>query len=183
MAVKTFTTGEVLTASDTNTYLANSGLVYVTGTTIGSGVSSVTVSNCFSSTYDNYLIVANSTGSAAHSIAISLGSSTTGYYGMLIYGDSLVGTVQGANRNNAAQMNWIGGCSGANESSITRVEVFGPYAAAYTRIINGHYNDGSAYGTMQGEHRVATSYTAFTLTPNSGTLTGGTVTVYGYRKA
>jgi hypothetical protein len=29
MAIKTFTTGEVLTAADTNTYLANSGLVYV----------------------------------------------------------------------------------------------------------------------------------------------------------
>jgi hypothetical protein len=30
MAIKTFTTGEVLTASDTNTYLANSGLVFET---------------------------------------------------------------------------------------------------------------------------------------------------------
>jgi hypothetical protein len=29
MAIKTFTTGEVLTASDTNTYLANAGLVFV----------------------------------------------------------------------------------------------------------------------------------------------------------
>jgi hypothetical protein len=38
MAIKTFTTGEVLTASDTNTYLANSGLVYVKSQTIGSGV-------------------------------------------------------------------------------------------------------------------------------------------------
>jgi hypothetical protein len=27
MAIKTFTTGEVLTAADTNTYLANSGLI------------------------------------------------------------------------------------------------------------------------------------------------------------
>ncbi len=29
MAVKTFTTGEVLTAADTNTYLNNGGLVYI----------------------------------------------------------------------------------------------------------------------------------------------------------
>ena len=34
MAIKTFTTGEVLTAADTNTYLANSGLVYVASGTV-----------------------------------------------------------------------------------------------------------------------------------------------------
>jgi hypothetical protein len=57
MAIKTFTTGEVLTASDTNTYLANAGLVYVKSQTIGTGVSSVIVSDCFTTDYDNYKIV------------------------------------------------------------------------------------------------------------------------------
>ena len=56
MAVKTFTTGEVLTASDTNTYLANSGLVYITSTTFTSG-STADIALCLSSTYDNYRIV------------------------------------------------------------------------------------------------------------------------------
>ena len=56
MAVKTFTT-EVLTSADTNTYLANSGLVYITSTTIGTGVSSVTLSSVFSATYDNYRVI------------------------------------------------------------------------------------------------------------------------------
>ena len=55
MAVKTFTT-EVLTSADTNTYLANSGLVYVKSHTITSGAS-VVVTDAFSSTYDNYLII------------------------------------------------------------------------------------------------------------------------------
>ena len=53
MAIKTFTTGEVLTAADTNTYLANSGLVFVASTTF-SASSGVEMSNCFTSTYDNY---------------------------------------------------------------------------------------------------------------------------------
>jgi hypothetical protein len=56
MAIKTFTTGEVLTASDTNTYLANSGLVFVKSQAITSG-STVVVTDAFSSTYDNYRIV------------------------------------------------------------------------------------------------------------------------------
>ena len=39
--------------------LGTSGLTLISSTTIGSAVSSVTVSNVFSSTYDNYLITVN----------------------------------------------------------------------------------------------------------------------------
>jgi hypothetical protein len=35
----------------------------------------------------------------------------------------------------------------------------------------------------QGIHTVATSYTGFTINPTGSTITGGTITVYGYRKA
>ena len=65
MAVQTFTSGQVLTAADTNTYLANSGLVYVTSGTIGVAVSSVTVSSVFSSTYDSYKIVISGMSTSA----------------------------------------------------------------------------------------------------------------------
>ena len=57
MAIKNFTTGEVLTAADTNTYLANSGLVYVTSQTVGSAVSTVTVPGAFSTTWNDYRII------------------------------------------------------------------------------------------------------------------------------
>jgi len=56
MAIKTFTTGEVLTASDTNTYLANSGLTYITQVTQTSGAN-LDITSCFSATYDAYRIV------------------------------------------------------------------------------------------------------------------------------
>ena len=65
MAIKTFTTGEVLTASDTNTYLANSGLVYITSTAVSG--STVSVSNCFNSTYDWYKVVLFVTGTVTGS--------------------------------------------------------------------------------------------------------------------
>jgi hypothetical protein len=35
-------------------------------------------------------------------------------------------------------------------------------------------------GTVSGMLNNTTSYTAFTITPSSGTMTGGTVRVYGY---
>jgi hypothetical protein len=57
MAIKTFTSGEVLTASDTNTYLANAGLDYITRGTVTSAAAGLVISGCFTSTYDNYRIV------------------------------------------------------------------------------------------------------------------------------
>ena len=182
MAVKTFTT-ETLTSADTNTYLANSGLVYVTSATVGTGVSSVTVSSAFSATYDNYLItMTGGTVSADASMSLLLGASVTGYYGFMLYGVVGANTPLGVGRNNATNAAWVGG-GASGQMCHVNVQVFGPFAAAYTKLLNSSYQNGLAYGTMQAEHRVATSYTAFTLSPDAGTLTGGTVTVYGYRKA
>jgi len=182
MAVKTFTT-EVLTSADTNTYLANSGLVYIKSQTVGSAVSSVTVSSAFSATYDNYLItMAGGTVSADTAINMQLGSSTTGYYGFLTYGASNTNTIVGAGRSNAVAAYWVGGGVGGQNAHV-RVELLSPFLSAYTKILNGDYQNGGNYGTMQGEHRVASAYDNFTLLPDVGTLTGGTITVYGYRKA
>jgi hypothetical protein len=182
MAVKTFTT-EVLTSADTNTYLANSGLVYVKSQTVGSAVSSVTVSSAFSATYDNYLIVMmGGTCSSDTAVNLRLGSSTTGYYGFLTYGVSSADTIFGAGRSNFNNFSWVGG-GVSGQMCHVRVEVLAPFLSSYTKLLNANYQNAANYGTMQGEHRVATSYDAFTLLPDVGTLTGGTITVYGYRKA
>ena len=165
------------------TAVGNSGLVYVKSQTVGSAVATVAVSDAFSTTYDNYLItMSGGSVSVDAAISIILGASVTGYYGFLTFGDATTSTVQGAGRNNTAQLNWVGG-GRAGEVCQARVEVFGAFKTQHTKFINGSYQNGTLYGTMQGEHRVATSYTGFTLFPDSGTLTGGTITVYGYRKA
>jgi hypothetical protein len=162
---------------------ATNGTVGATGTvTIGSAVSSVAVAGAFSSLYENYLIIMSSpTFSADAAISIILGASVTGYYGFLTLGDATTSTVQGAGRNNTAQLNWVGG-GRSGQVGQARVEVIGPFIAQHTKFLNGAYQNGNLYGTMQGEHRVSTSYTGFTLFPDSGTLTGGTITVYGYRQ-
>lgn len=159
------------------------GLVLVKTQAVGSGVSSVTVTNAFSSTYDNYLItLVGGTISADGDINIKLGASATGYYAFLNYGDYASNTPLGAARNNQTQFNWVGG-GAAGQPAHVHVQVFGPNIAAYTKFLNGTYQSGGGYGTVQGEHRVATAYTDFTLTPGAGTLTGGTIRVYGYRNS
>ena len=108
MAIKTFTTGEVLTAADTNTYLANSGLVFVKQQTIGSGVSSVAVSDAFSATYDNYLItVSDTVGTLSTSLLCQLGSVTSGYRYSFIY-STYTSTPLAVGTSTAASFEYIG---------------------------------------------------------------------------
>jgi hypothetical protein len=183
MAIKTFTTGEVLTAADTNTYLANSGLVFVKSQTIGNGVSSVTVSDAFSSTYDNYRIVFGGgvASSASGQFNLKLGSSTTGYYGVLQYALYASGGNLVAQDNNASAFSYM---ANINVNQVAgSIDLLQPYLAKHTLVKDASWIASNACGTYCGIHQVATSYTDFTLIPNAGTITGGTITVYGYRKA
>jgi hypothetical protein len=176
-----FTSGAVLTAAQMNAV----GLWLVKTQTVGTAVSSVAVTGAFSADYDNYLVLlSGGTMSATADIGIQLGASTTGYFGFMCYGVVTSGTVQGAPRNNTAVMSWQGGCTGAGQAAQLRSEILGPFKAAYTGFPAGNYRAVGVdpqYGTMVGEHRVATSYTGFTLLPSSGTMTGGTIRIYGYR--
>jgi hypothetical protein len=185
MAIKTFTDNTTLSASDINTYLTNSGLVYIKSQTValGAGVTSVTVTNAFSADYDSYKIMySGGQCTASTDIEMTLGGSVTGYYGFLTYGVSTSNTILGAARNNTAAFPWVGG-GVSNQASHANFEIMGPFQTAYTKIRNGSYQNDINYGTMQGEHRVATSYTSFTFAVLTGTMYGGTITVYGYRKA
>jgi hypothetical protein len=187
MAIKTFTTGEVLTASDTNTYLANSGLVYVTSTTFGTAATSLTVSNVFSSTYDNYRItVHGGTGSTNLDLYLTLGASATGYYGGVMYHPYTTAgpaTVNAIGHPSAAEWRYVANVGTTASAGV--IDLFGPNLAKPTGMVAQYAVlnvNGSVTGSS-GFHNVATAYTAFTLTANTGNVTGVTVTVYGYRKA
>lgn len=183
MAVKTFTTGEVLTASDTNTYLANAGLVYVTSTTVGSAVSSVTVSNVFSSTYDNYRIMytgGNATNTGG--LRFQLGSSTTNYYNTVNYTLWSGGGPTAVTNNNSLGYWQYAGAIDSNSNAFMNIDVFEPFVARSTRFF-GAWVQVDSGGNTVGLHRANTSYSGFTITLDAGTISGGTITVYGYRKA
>ena len=183
MSIKTFTANSVLTAADTNTYLANSGLVYVTSATVGTAVASATVSSAFNSTYDAYQIIySGGIMSGDTAIGLQLGATVTGYYGSYVYGSYGSTAVAGANDNNNTKFSYIGGgdpYNGAtavftlNNPFLTKQTYVGAIGVAYS----------SNVGIYTGRLANSTSYTAFTIGPVSGTFTGGTITVYGYRKA
>jgi hypothetical protein len=157
------------------------GLRLIKKQTIGTGVSTVTVTGAFSSTYDNYLVlVSGGVGSANTSCLLTLGSTTTGYYSAGLYVSFTGSTVTGFNTNNGSSFsNAVAVTTGAltgqftlispNLAKTTAVDIVGVEAqtAGSALMRRGFLND-------------TTQYTAFTLAPNSGTLTGGTIYVYGY---
>jgi hypothetical protein len=156
------------------------GLVLVKSQTIGSAVSSVTVTNAFSANWENYKIVWNGGYcSAGNEIGLKFGSSTANYFGFLNYAYYTGTTVYGANDNNQSSFRYVGGADPYYCS--LNVDVFGPYLARVTTINSAGNFSSSAFGTYSGRHAVETSYTDFTLTPGAGTMTGGVIRVYGYR--
>jgi hypothetical protein len=179
MAIKTFTTGEVLTASDTNTYLANSGLVFVKSQTIGTGVTTVTVNDAFSATFKSYLIqFTDVNASASGVITFALNGLTTGYYGNLIYANHLSGAPSSAGYNNIANVTHAGGLNGSN--AFLNMTVVNPFLAK-TTLMTSDFIDTANAGRTQAYQSSNTSATGFNIGLTAGTITGGQVTVYGYR--
>jgi hypothetical protein len=159
------------------------GLQLVKKQTIGTAVASVSVTDAFSATYENYKIVIDGGVSSADAyLQMNLGASTTAYFEFMLFGSFTSNTVLGANTNNGTKWIYTGDCVGS-QGLYMNVDLLSPFLAKYTRYgTNTAYQSGTGSGVSSGIHRVATSYTGFTVAPNSGTLTGGTIYVYGYGK-
>jgi hypothetical protein len=162
---------------------AASGLTLIKTQTIGTTVSSVTVTDAFSATYANYKIILTG-GSATNdsSIRLTLGATTTGYYSAGVYMSYGSNTVNGEGRSNAAN---IGGAGLAPNGLFLNADVYGPQLAARTIMSTLGINAVTTAGP-QNYHGFLdndTQYTAFTLTAGAGTMTGGIIRVYGYQNS
>jgi hypothetical protein len=188
-AIPTPTEGMTTYVSDRNQietyngteYRGMSGLQLIKKQEIGSGVASVEVTGAFSATYDNYLIIlSGGVGSTATGINLTLGATVTGYYrggNFTSFGSTTVTGVASANASN-----WQSTGVATTTSLDARVELFDPFLAKNTKF-RGSYASALTTGeslVQQGFLNNTTSYTDFTFTKASGTLTGGTIYVYGY---
>ena len=192
MAIKTFTTGEVLTAADTNTYLANSGLVYITSATASGTAQFINIASCFSSTYDSYRILVTSCGSASSAVSVGFQmlNGTTPYtasnYSFAFAGYTTLGGSNNNGYNADTKASFIN-CYGAVMNGGASFDCHQPYLAKQTQFL-GHstaVNSGlNGYDMRSGMMLVetATSYDGLRITTTGGNLSG-TFTVYGYRKA
>lgn len=180
MTFPVFASGDILRAADMNAV----GLWLVKTQTIGNAVSSVTVTNAFSSAYDNYqIVISGGVASTTSVFRMALGSVNTGYYAYGVYGTYAAGGPSNSNTNNGTT--WLDVGSGTTSSLNMNVMVIGPNLARVTHFYsqyavsttppNGYFQVSGGYNTSTLQH------TDFTITPSSGTLTGGEIRVYGFR--
>lgn len=152
-----------------------------------SAVSTVSVNNCFSSTYENYRIVLAATGTT--------GSTTPARFRMRVSGVDASGT----DYYIAGYYDATGGSGRLYTSSQTSANMgdFADYIGAMTfdvyrpfsAVRTAYTSLSSAWGSVtasgvyaNGLHSVAASYDGITIFPTSGTLSG-TLRIYGYRNA
>lgn len=188
MAIKTFSSGEVLTAADTNTYLTNSGLVFITEAQATNGASSLSINNCFSLTYQNYRIVGRfasaSVGWPALYFRMRTGgvdNSTTNYY--------YQGNGRGTNNldysygSGAANLGYAGGFTGSFS-----MDIMSPRNSLVQTVTTGQslFYDGTTFinRTTSTWFNIVGGFDGITFFPASSTLTSDFhVRVYGYRQA
>jgi len=172
-----YTSAQVVQAVPTG---INSALVLISSTTIGNAVSSVTVSNAFSSTYDAYqIVVSGGSASTANTLNMTFGSTTTGYYFFRVFSVYSSGTQSVNNGNNTTSFD-VG--LGSTHTLNANCFVINPNLAKRTVFQNWRINadSGAVGGFVNGFEDSNTQHTAFTITASTGTFTGGTIRVYGY---
>jgi hypothetical protein len=143
-----------------------------------SGASTVTISNAFSANYDSYKILITGGADTVNNnlLYLKLGSTATGYYGVLQYTPYASSGVSTLSDNNAVQWSYVGasGTSGLNAD----IELLSPFLSKQTHITASFY-DASNAARKTGYLANTTSYTDFTFS-GGGTISG-TARIYGYK--
>jgi hypothetical protein len=179
------TTGQILAVSGGvpawTTLSSSAGLTLVKTQTIGSGVTSVTVSDAFSTTYDNYrIIISGGVTSVSCEINMELGSTTSGYD--QTRWTSTAGS--GLSVFDATNGSSFAGAGNGSTNSISAVmDISCPFLSKYTSLYSKteRTDSGRRVYALYGHLTNTTSYTAFTLNfTDSATATGGTIKIYGY---
>jgi hypothetical protein len=156
------------------------GLRLVKAQAIGSGVSTVSVTNAFSANYNNYKIMLSGTiGSTNLFLAMTLTGSTANYNNSVLYASYAGGAAATATLGTTS---WSQAGDVQTDGCSLNVELSDPFLAkrtGYRSLGVGMASNGNNL-LMSGNHTLATSYTGLTLTTSSGTITGGTIYVYGY---
>lgn len=158
---------------------SGSGSVDSNGTVTFSGASSVSLNSCFSSTYDNYRILINVTGSADDNTNFRLrvggvdNSTASSYTRQFLRADST--TVSGGVL--AQSFGFLGDTF--TTGGTFAIDIFSPFLTTRTKLLSHNFRAAGAILFIGVDHNQTVSYDGFTIIANSGTITG-TARVYGY---
>jgi hypothetical protein len=162
-------------------YLLNGGqgLKLIKSQVIGSAVTSVTVTDAFNSTFTSYrVVIQNTTGSVNDALSYAKFNNSTNYFSGFV-GVAIGGAVTSGSVNNTAFGVQIALTSTTSSSSA--FDVINPFLATRTQVLSGGFNgNGFACVGASGWTADSNSNTNLIFSIGSGTVTGGTISVYGY---
>jgi hypothetical protein len=175
-----FSVGQVLTAANMNSV----GLWLVKTQTVPAGALSAVVTGAFSSDYNNYFVTwtggTGSVGGAQLRIAFNVDTANN-YYSNIITQTAGLAAVNGQAFGALVGFTVVGYVdTGDTSCSLT---INNPNTALNTNFY-GSFNclgGSSQVGTVGGWSIGTGANTGFTLYPSSGTISGGTIRVYGFR--
>jgi hypothetical protein len=166
------------------------GLVKLT-TLSFSGVSSQSVNDCFSTTYDNYRIIINSTGTSVDQnllmrFRVSGADNTTSVYNYSITGLTTTGSGTNASANSATSF-LLSQLESTSKYFIgVSLDIIAPFLTREKTgsiIGNGILSAGNIYGFAGGlGYDGTTSFTGFSIFTSSAGNISGSVSVFGYNK-
>jgi hypothetical protein len=168
-----------LTQSGVWSGTAAPGLVLL-NTTSFSGVSSQSINDVFSATYDNYKLLINIESAGAPELGIRMRVGGADASGAIYYSQRLRAqdtTVSAARQ--VTQTYFPIGPVQTSQRNVAIVELNNPFATLKTTMTATMGLDWYEHYLRTSLHDTATSYTGFTLVPSGSTLTGK-VSVYGY---
>lgn len=164
--------------------VVSAGLVFIGRTTIGSAVSSVTLSNIFSSTYDHYrVLISGGFGSTGGQIRFKFpGAATADYFHQLFYGAWTTGNAQLQGHAGTNQyFNYMGTMDTTSLQAC--VDIQSPYLSERTYLHSYHARAPHLGGVTANVLNNSTSYTDLEVVTSTGTFSDGNIDVYGYAKA
>ena len=159
-------------------------------TTTFSGVSSQSVNDVFSSTYDNYLLLINYTSISGADSNFTFRLRVSGSDAATNYSNWIMGINSGGTANNIVSNSQTANVINQSDSTetlerTTSITLFNPNKAnaTYGHLQSTGLNQTGSYIGLAGSiaHLTTTAYTGFTLLRDSGTFTGQ-VQVYGFNK-
>jgi hypothetical protein len=191
MPLTTYTAGEVLTAASLNanfSFAADSGLTYITKAT-PTAVNTISINNCFTSTYANYLIlidVASAVGDGALTARLRLSGTdaTTNYQSQRVGGQG-ASAFAGTNPSGTDDFSFADIAAATAASYSASATFYSPALARQTVVLSnlGFVNpSGTTVVQLWNNHTTATAYDGITFN-YSGTSFTGTIRVYGYQNS
>jgi hypothetical protein len=151
---------------------------------------SVQIDNCFSADFDNYQVVLSgvtfSTG-AGMAMRIGTSASTTGYYYAQIQGSgSYTGTSVFSNsiaNTSSFETGCVSDTVGKAGAVITIQNPFNTLNTTYQSLGSDARTGGAGARILTGFLNNSTSFSGLYFAPTAGTISTGTVRIYGYRNA